>query len=70
MTAEATERLPNREGGGGAPTKKGNSWRKKVHLQMEISKRKFTMFLDIVFYPYIVITLSGMSSIFVSFYTS
>ena len=65
LGAEAAERLP-KWGGGGAPTKKGTFWReKKGNL-----KGKIYNLLDIGIYPYTVITLSGMISIFVSLYTS
>ena len=54
----------------GAPTKKGTFW-KKGHLQRETSTKP-TPFLDIGIYLYIVmivITLTGMILIFVSFFT-
>ena len=56
--------------GGGGTNKKGHFLEKKGHLHWEISKRKSYHFLDIGIYPYIVITLPGMISLFVSLHTS
>ena len=55
--------------GGGAPTKKGTFWKKRAPTVGNL-KAKIYNFLDIGIYPYIVITLSGMISIFVSLHTS
>ena len=62
----AAERLPK----WGAPTKKGTFWKKKRAPTVGNLKAKIYNFLDIGIYPYIVITLSGMISIFVSLHTS
>ena len=53
-------------GGGGGTNKKGTFW-KKGHLQREISQRKYNFCLDIGIYPYNVITLSGMISLYASY---
>ena len=64
---EAAERLP--KWGGGALTKKGTLWGKRAPTKGNL-KAKIFNFLDIGIYPYNLITLSVMISIFVSLYTS
>ena len=57
------------QSGGRAPTKRGTFWKKKG-IYSGKSQHKNIQFLNIGIYPYIVITLSEMISIFVSLYTS
>ena len=72
-SAWAAERLPKWGGGGGTNKKgclisggggKSAFWRKKGKSQSDNIQ-----FFYICIYPYVEITLSGMISIFVSFYT-
>ena len=62
-------RATSKLGGGGVDQHKWALSRKKGAPTTGNSKRKYTFFLDIGIYPYIVITLSGMISIFVSLST-
>ena len=53
--------------GGGGPTKKGTFCKKGAPTKGNLSEN--VHFLDIGIYPYVVITLSGMFSMFVSLFT-